>query len=124
MAEAQSNLGQTKMERCAAVLLVITITIAVADASPAPFAKDLVVTKKLIDLTAQRLGQIRQQSVSASGSGLECDACRIIVDAIDTLFSENKTTEDIVAVITDICIELQIEDRNVCTLVVKEFQVC
>ena len=58
------------------------------------------------------------------GSGLTCEACKILVDTLDTMFMENKTSDDIVDVITELCVDLQIEDRNVCTLGVREFKVC
>lgn len=105
-----------------ATTLVFTILIT---ANASPVRPDLVATKKLVDLTAQRLEQTRRDGgTGARSSGLTCDACKIIVDTLDQLFMENKTQDEMVDVITAICIDLKIEDRNVCTLVVKEFQVC
>ena len=86
-------------------------------------------TRKLVELTARRLGQLRQQATDGreekgeEGDGLTCEACKVVVDTLDTMFMENRTWDDIVAVITEVCIELKIEDRNVCTLVVREFKV-
>ena len=85
---------------------------------------------RLVELTARRLGELREvplRTTEEEGgggvSGLTCDACKVIVDTLDTLYMENRTRDDIVAAITELCIELQIEDRNVCTLAIKEFEV-
>lgn len=101
----------------AALLVFIFLTAANA----LPLRQDLVATRKLVDLTAERLKQTNQYS--SPSSGLTCEACKLIVDTIDVLFMENKTQDEIADVVTSICIDLKIEDRNVCTLVVKEFQV-
>ena len=105
-----------KMERTA-VVAVLATAIAFTGAYSAPFNHDVPATRKAIDLAARRLGEL------SGRSGLTCEACKIIVDTLDTLFAENRSTDEIVAISTDICIDLHIEDRNVCTLVVKEFQV-
>lgn len=99
--------------------LLVIILLAAANASP--LKPGLVATRRLVDLTAQRLRQTDQYGPPSSG--VTCEACKLIVDTLDVLFMENKTQDDIVDVITTICIDLKIEDRNVCTLVVKEFQV-
>ena len=99
--------------------LLVFIFLSTANASP--LKPDLVATRRLVDLTAQRLKQTNQYG--SPSSGLTCEACKLIVDTLDVLFMENKTQDDIVDVITTICIDLKIQDRNVCTLVVKEFQV-
>ena len=89
-----------------------------------PLKSDLDATKRLVDLTARQLQQtLRDDDLSAPSSGLTCDACKIVVRVMDVLFMENRTQDDIVEAITYLCIVLKIEDRNVCTLVVKEFQV-
>lgn len=85
---------------------------------------ELRATEKLVHLTAQQLKKTRTgDTTSSPSSDLMCDACKIIVGLLDTLYQENKTEDEIVAVSTEICIDLHIEDRNVCTLVVKEFKV-
>lgn len=99
--------------------LLVIILLAAANASP--LKPGLVATRRLVDLTAQRLRQTVQYGPPSLG--VTCEACKLIVDTLDVLFMENKTQDDIVDVITTICIDLKIEDRNVCTLVVKEFQV-
>ena len=54
---------------------------------------------------------------------LECDACKIVVTALQQLLLSNSSENEIVDVITKLCIALQIEDQNVCTLGVLEFKV-
>ena len=54
---------------------------------------------------------------------LECDACKIVVTALQQLLLTNSSENEIVDVITKLCIALQIEDQNVCTLGVLEFKV-
>ena len=109
----------------AVVFVATAVVIVLVGASALPLERNLVATRKLVDLTAQRLKTTRPNYLhgSSPSSDLTCDACKIIVDTLDKLFLENKTEDEIVDVITDICIDLKIEDRNVCTLVVKEFRV-
>lgn len=96
-----------------------------ATVAASPLKPDLDATNRLIDLTARRLQQTLRNDggPSAPSSGLTCDACKIVVGVLDVLFMENRTEDDIVEAATYICIVLNIEDRNVCTLVVKEFKV-
>ena len=54
---------------------------------------------------------------------LECDACKVVVTALQQLLLTNSSENEIVDVITKLCIALQIEDQNVCTLGVLEFKV-
>lgn len=54
---------------------------------------------------------------------LECETCKIVVELIQELLMQNTTEHDIVNVVTRVCIDLKIEDENVCTLVVREFKV-
>ena len=54
---------------------------------------------------------------------LECEVCKIMVDALQHLLLSNSTEDEVVDVITKLCIDLQIQDQNVCTLVVREFKV-
>ena len=68
----------------------------------------------------QRLGERLQ---SGQQSRLTCDVCKIVTGILDVLFLQNATDKDIVDVVTNLCIDFDIEDRNVCMLVIKEFQV-
>jgi len=54
---------------------------------------------------------------------LDCDACVVLVDAIQFLARENKSEDEIVDVATELCIKLGIEDKLVCTQAVREFKV-
>ena len=103
------------------VVVTVVALAAVFLAEAVPLQGELKATRKLVVLTARRLKHAQWNS--SPSSDLTCDACKIIVDELDELFRENKTEDEIVDVITDICINLKIEDRNVCTLVVKEFKV-
>lgn len=54
---------------------------------------------------------------------LECESCKVIVAALQQLMLQNATENEIVNIITRICIDLKIQDQNVCTLAVLEFKV-
>ena len=56
-------------------------------------------------------------------SSLGCDACKFGVNILQNLFSKNATEEVIVRNLIKLCIDLKIEDDNVCNLVVREFKV-
>ena len=89
--------------------LVASLIFATAAASP--LKPDLDATKRLIDLTARQLEQTLRND-GAPGSGLTCDACKIVVGVLDVLFMENRTEDDIVEAATYFCIVLKTEDRN------------
>ena len=55
--------------------------------------------------------------------GLECSACKTIANILQELFVKNATEEEIVKIITFLCIQFKIEDELVCTAVVIEFKV-
>ena len=95
-----------------AVLLLCTSLTGPAGA--APLKPRLEATKQLLSAVSEKAG--RQ-------SGLTCDLCKAAAGVLDELFLRNSTQDEIVKVITYICITFDIEDTNVCTLVVKEFQV-
>ena len=108
------------ISKLAVAFLASSVVLGAVNGSPL-HGQDLPATRRLVELTARRLGELR--GVPLDASGLTCDACKVIVDTLNTLYAENRTWDDIVAVITEVCIELQIEDRNVCTLAIKEFEV-
>jgi len=54
---------------------------------------------------------------------IECDACVLVVDAIQSLARENKTEEEILKTATFLCEKLKIQDKLVCTGIVPEFRV-
>ena len=106
------------------VLAAAVLFFAAIPAGATPLKPGLMATRRLVDLATKSLeSKLADRDPAAPSSVVTCDACKIIVGALDYLFMENKTQDEIVEVITDICIGLHIEDRNVCTLVVKEFQV-
>ncbi|XP_062511163.1 sphingomyelin phosphodiesterase-like [Corticium candelabrum] len=55
-------------------------------------------------------------------SDIECDVCKLIVPLIQSWFDKNSTEDEVAQLITDFCIDFQLEDRNVCIGIVKEFR--
>lgn len=98
-------------------IAVLSILAAVSwtPAASAPLIlRDLPLPSLLDSLSAARL---------RGPADLECDACKIVVAALQQLMLTNSSENEIVDVITKLCIALQIEDQNVCTLGVLEFKV-
>ena len=56
-------------------------------------------------------------------SGLTCGACKVVVNLLQELFAKETSEDEIAKIITRVCIDLKIEDENVCTLVVPTFKV-
>lgn len=54
---------------------------------------------------------------------LECETCKIVVVILQQLLLQNSTEDEIVDIITKVCIDFKIEDKNVCTQIVLEFKV-
>ena len=54
---------------------------------------------------------------------LDCDACVILVDLIQSLTRLNTSEDEIATAITKFCIQHKLEDNLVCTQVVREFKV-
>ena len=54
---------------------------------------------------------------------LDCDACKIIVDAIQFLARLNASEDEVAAVATWLCINLNIEVSYICQQGVQEFKV-
>jgi len=54
---------------------------------------------------------------------VECDACTLVVDAVQSLVRENKSEEEIVKMLTFLCEKLKIQDKLVCSGIVPEFRV-
>ena len=54
---------------------------------------------------------------------LDCDACVVMVDLIQSLARQNASEAEMVHGVTKFCIDLKIEDNLVCTQVVREFKV-
>ena len=61
--------------------------------------------------------------ISGPYSGLTCEACKVIVTVLQQLFAQNASEDEIAKIVVRVCIDLKIEDENVCTLVVPTFQV-
>ena len=96
-------------------VLSILAALSWTPAASAPLLlRDLPLPSLLDSLSASRL---------RGPADLECDACKIVVTALQQLMLTNSSENEIVDVITKLCIALQIEDQNVCTLGVLEFKV-
>lgn len=54
---------------------------------------------------------------------LDCESCKIIVGVLQQLMMRNATEDEITHIIARICIDLKIEDQNVCNMIVVEFKV-
>lgn len=67
-------------------------------------------SKKLHDPTKERID-------------LACDACEVMVDAVQHLVRSNLSEDAIAAVLTKLCILFKVEDSLVCTGIVPEFKV-
>ena len=118
--------GNSSTRIAVAVAATLLLVLTVANGSPAA-RRHSAEHPKTTHQQAERVAtaqRVRERLGGSWGSGLTCEACKILVDTLDTMFMENKTSDDIVDVITELCVDLQIEDRNVCTLGVREFKVC
>ena len=56
-------------------------------------------------------------------SGLKCSMCKLVMITVQSLLKHGKTGSDIAQALSNACTELQIQDKRVCTYIVKEFQV-
>ena len=61
--------------------------------------------------------------ISGPYSGLTCEACKVIVPLLQQLFAQNISEDEVAKIVVRVCIDLKIEDENVCTLVVPTFKV-
>ncbi|KAI6652711.1 Sphingomyelin phosphodiesterase-like [Oopsacas minuta] len=55
-------------------------------------------------------------------SKLTCELCKAIFAEVQKLAEQGKTEDELAKIITDICIIFQLQDDNVCHLVVPEFR--
>ena len=56
-------------------------------------------------------------------SGLTCDICEGVVSVLQQLIDGKAAEEDIVKIAISICIDLKIQDKNVCESIVPLFKV-
>ena len=56
-------------------------------------------------------------------SSLDCDTCKVIAAVLQDLLLTNPSEADIEKFVTNVCLLLKIEDKNVCTGIVLEFKV-
>ena len=54
---------------------------------------------------------------------IACDACEVMVDAIQHLARSDISEDAVVTILTKLCVLLKIEDSVVCTGIVPEFKV-
>ena len=62
-------------------------------------------------------------SQSAASGGFTCDVCEVVVYALQELLQTDAAEDDIINVAINICIDLQIEDKNVCESIVPLYKV-
>ncbi len=70
--------------------------------------------------------ELLKARLGANGSpaaSLTCSACKVVVNVLQDLFARDASEEEIEKIIIRVCIDLKIEDENVCTLIVPTFQV-
>ena len=100
------------------LFLIATLTVLALSWPPAASAplllKNLPLTSLLDSLSEARV---------RGPADLECEACKVVVTVLQQLLLSNSSENEIVDIITKLCIALQIEDENVCTLGVLEFKV-
>ncbi len=58
-----------------------------------------------------------------AAGGLTCDVCETVVAVLQQLFQTGTAEDDIVNIAINICIDLKIEDRNVCESIIPLFKV-
>lgn len=56
-------------------------------------------------------------------ANLKCESCKIIVGVLQQLLTGNATEDEICNIIARICVDLKVEDQNVCNQIVVEFKV-
>ena len=71
---------------------------------------------------------LKEKLVSSSeqlglGQDESCEMCRVVSTVLDLYLEGKAREEDVAKLVAQICIILQIEDQNVCDLVVEEFKV-
>ncbi|XP_064389066.1 sphingomyelin phosphodiesterase-like isoform X2 [Halichondria panicea] len=69
--------------------------------------------------------ELLKARLGANGSpaaSLTCSACKVVVNVLQDLFARDASEEEIEKIIIRVCIDLKIEDENVCTLIVPTFQ--
>ncbi len=66
---------------------------------------------------------VKGKDPSGVKASIDCDVCKVVVSVAQDMFESNKTEDEVAKLITTICIDLHIEDRNVCSLVIPEFKV-
>lgn len=103
--------------RAVVLFAVLLLTTQYGEAAPLK-------SRALRSLEQLRLRNVLQTSPSVGEtSSFTCDVCKLFVGLIQELFLQNRTEDEVVSIVTAVCIDLKIEDVNVCTLVVKEFKV-
>ena len=95
--------------RSTVILLLCSVVIA-TNAAPTPTKTN----------RTEQLNVLKSRELT---SGLTCGACKVVVSLLQELFAKETSEDEIAKIITRVCIDLKIEDENVCTLVVPTFKV-
>jgi len=116
LADIASEMAKETLTAARAALFAALMVLSGFRTEGAPAAKSL-------ETLVEGLEHLRLKVQGGILSGLTCDVCKAVVDIIDELYSQSKTEDEIVSVLTTFCIDFKIEDRNVCSLVIPEFKV-
>ncbi len=103
------------LARFSCLLALLSLTFMLCSSVPLTKKKD-----NSLELLKTRLGAL---SVGAPTASLTCTACKVVVNVLQDLFARDASEEEIEKIIIRVCIDLKIEDENVCTLIVPTFQV-
>ena len=101
------------MAKLSLVLALLAASWLTAQCSP--FHRDV--------LTYFKTGVEDARASAGSLSSFTCETCKVLFAAVRWFFDKGFVQDDIVKLITDICIDLDIEDRTVCTGIVPLFKV-
>ncbi|XP_004366050.2 sphingomyelin phosphodiesterase [Capsaspora owczarzaki ATCC 30864] len=110
-----------------AVALALLLAMAFAQPAPASAAPMLPVRHYDRDAAAaaaaagSKLSPTAALRLSLKDISLRCDGCKALFLAFDAGFKANLTTDAIVKIAIDICVDFKIEDYNVCSLIVPLF---
>ena len=63
-----------------------------------------------------------EQQLGNVGKGISCSLCKILAGFLHYYINLETTDDEIVKILTKVCIDLKIEDKRVCVAVIREFK--
>lgn len=85
------------------------------------FVVTIVTLLKISSFTSAAVTPILASDTPASS--ILCDLCKLVVPEIKSIFESNASEDEVAKLLTDVCIDFKIEDRNVCSSIVPEFRI-